>query len=40
MPYVFRQGDVPGLDLQVDHGTDFAAWEAQWNACIILPGLY
>ena len=32
MLYVFRQGDLPNLDLQVDHGTDFTAWKAQWEA--------
>ena len=39
MPYVFRQGDLPRLDLQVDRGTDFAAWKAQWDAYISLSGL-
>ena len=32
MLYVFRQGNLPKLDLQVDHGTDFTAWKAQWEA--------
>lgn len=39
MPYVFRQGDLPKLDLQVDRGTDFAAWKAQWDSYIQLSGL-
>ena len=30
--YVFRQGDLPRLDLQVDRGMDFKAWKAQWDA--------
>ena len=32
MPYVFRQGDLPKLDLQVDRGTDFQAWREQWES--------
>ena len=39
MVYVFRQGDLPRLDLQVDRGTDFTAWNAQWDAYISLSGL-
>ena len=39
MTYVFRQGDLPKLDLQVDRGTDFKAWKAQWDAYISLSGL-
>ena len=39
MPCVFRQGDLPKLDLQVDRGTDFAAWKTQWDAYISLSGL-
>ena len=39
MPFVFRQGDLPKLDLQVDRGTDFKAWKAQWDAYISLSGL-
>ena len=38
MPYVFHQGDLPKLDLQVDRGTDFAAWKLQWDS-YISPGL-
>ena len=37
--YTFRQGDLPKLDLQVDRGTDFAAWKAQWDAYATLSGL-
>ena len=37
--YVFCQGDLPKLDLQVDRGTDFAAWMTQWDAYISLSGL-
>ena len=32
MAFVFRQGDLPKLDLQVDRGTDFKAWKSQWEA--------
>ncbi|XP_065891734.1 uncharacterized protein [Dysidea avara] len=32
MPYVFRLSDLPKLDLQVDRGTDFEAWKAQWTS--------
>ena len=39
MSYVFRQGDLPKLDLQVDRGTDFAAWKSQWHAYLSLSGL-
>ena len=39
MPYVFRQGDLPKLDLQSDRGTDFAAWKLQWDSYISLSGL-
>jgi len=39
MPFVFRQGDLLKLDLQVDCGTDFTAWKAQWDAYISLSGL-
>ena len=39
MPYVFRQGDLPKLDLQVDRGTDFKAWKTQGEAYINLSGL-
>ena len=39
MPYVFRQGDLPRLDLQVDRGSDFQAWQAQWESYASLSGL-
>lgn len=39
MSYVFRQGDLPKLDLQVDRGTDFKAWQTQWDAYLSLSGL-
>ena len=39
MAYVFRLGDLPKLDLQVDRGTDFAAWKTQWVAYLSLSGL-
>ena len=39
MSYVFRTGDLPKLDLQVDRGVDFKAWKAQWEAYSSLSGL-
>ena len=39
MTYVFRQRDLPKLDLQVDRGTDFEAWKIQWESYIALSGL-
>ena len=39
MSYVFRSGDLPKLDLQVDRGVDFKAWKTQLNAYISLSGL-
>ena len=39
MAYVFRQGDLPKLDLQVNRGTDFKAWRSQWDAYLSLSGL-
>ncbi len=37
--YVFRQGDLPKLNLQVDWGMDFKAWKTQWDAYLSLSGL-
>lgn len=37
--YIFRSGDLPKLDLQVDRGTDFKAWKSQWDAYLSLSGL-
>ena len=39
MAYVFRSGDLPKLDLQVDRGMDFKAWKSQWDAYRSLSGL-
>ena len=39
MPYTFRQGDLPKLDLEVDKGSDFIAWNEQWEAYRTLFGL-
>ena len=39
MAYVFRSGDLPRLDLQVDRGSDFKAWKDQWKAYLSLSGL-
>lgn len=39
MPFTFRQGDLPKLDLQVDRGTDFSAWQAQWESYLSLSEL-
>ena len=38
MTFVFRQ-DLQKLDLQVDRGTDFTTWRAQWDAYTTLLGL-
>ena len=32
MSFTFRQGDLPKLDLQLDHGSDFTAWHTQWES--------
>ena len=37
--YTSRQGNLPKLDLQVDHGSDFAAWKLQWDSYRSLSGL-
>ena len=34
--YVFRKGD---LDLQIDRGSDFSAWQKQWESYMSLSGL-
>ena len=39
MSYTFRAGDLPKLDLDVDRGSDFLAWEKQWNSYMMLSGL-
>ena len=39
MPYVFRQTDLPKLDIQVDRGSDFEAWKDQWTSYCTLSGL-
>ena len=39
MPYVFRQTDLPKLDIQVDRGSDFQAWKDQWTSYCTLSGL-
>ena len=39
MLYVFRQGDLPKLDLNVDCSSDFKAWKSQWHAYYSLYGL-
>ena len=37
--YTFHQGDLPKLDLQIDRGTEFTAWQTQWNLYSSLSGL-
>ena len=32
MPYFFRQGNLPKLDVQVDRGSDFTVWTAKWES--------
>ena len=39
MPYTFRQGDLPKLDLQIDRGSDFVIWKVQWDSYLSLSGL-
>ena len=39
MAFVFRQGDLPKLDLQVERGSDFKAWKIQWEAYFSLYDL-
>ena len=39
MLYVFRQSDLPKLDIQVDRSADFEAWMAQWTSSCTLSGL-
>ena len=39
MPYVFRQTDLPKLDIQVDRGSDFEVWKDQWASYCTLSGL-
>ena len=39
MPYIFRQGDLPKLDLQIDRGSNFATWKVQWDSYLSLLGL-
>jgi len=35
---MFRQGDLPKLDLQLDRGTEFEAWKSQWESYSSLSG--
>ena len=37
--YSFCQSDLPKLDLNLDRGTDFAAWRTQWDSYCFLSGL-
>ena len=39
MSFVFRPGDLPKLDLQIDRGADFKAWKTQLEAYLALSGL-
>ena len=39
MPYIFRQTDLPKLNIQVDQGLDFEAWKEQWTSYCTLSGL-
>ena len=39
LAYVFRQSDLPKLDLHIDRGTDFRAWQTQWESYCSLSGL-
>ena len=37
--YVFRVSDLPKLNIEVDRGTDFEAWELTWKSYRRLSGL-
>jgi len=39
MSYVFLLSDLPKLDLQVDHGTNFKVWKTQWTPYSTLSSL-
>ena len=39
MPFTFRLGNLPKLDLQVDQGSDFEAWKTHWASYMRLSGL-
>ena len=39
MPFTFRHSDIPKLDLDVDHGSNFKAWLEEWLAYIAVSGL-
>ena len=39
MSFTFRQGDLLKLDLQLNCGSDFTAWHAQWESYKSLSGL-
>ena len=40
MPYIFRQGHLPKLDIQVySRGLDFTAWRTQWKSYMSLSEL-
>ena len=39
MSFTFRQGDLPKLDLQIDRGSDFTAWQTQLESYRSLSGL-
>ena len=39
LSYVFRQGDLPKLDLKINCGSDFSAWQTQWESYMSLSGL-
>ena len=36
---MFRQGDLPKLELQVDRGRNFSAWRMQWEPYCSLSSL-
>ena len=37
--YVFHTSDLPKLDVDTERGTDFDAWQQQWQAYRSLSGL-
>ena len=37
--YIFRQNELPKLDLYIDRETDFGVWQIQWESYCSLSGL-
>ena len=39
MPFRFRRSDIPRFDVDVDRGSSFKAWLAEWSAYHAVSGL-